>query len=164
MELWRFSVIWMSDPCSFTSRCQVLDTEEVAVRHESHQDNQRASADLICLTLTWVLLAVPDLKREERWMNISASSSLLYQIIILENGSDTSHYETQDVIWCTAELWSNTGIHSDCQFCQWQTWHFNTGVTKNCSFFLVQDECKGEKGQSCQIHTLSHTGGAGWTC
>lgn len=57
----------------------------------------RASADLTCLVVTWVLLTVPDWvgKKGER---IFVLQFLSYVIAVLEEGSDTSHYETRDVI------------------------------------------------------------------
>lgn len=85
----------MNDACSFASDWQGLDTELAAARHENHQGNQRAAADLICLVFTWVLLTVPDFKergesqKKGEW--IFLLPSLSNRIFVLKNASDTSH-------------------------------------------------------------------------
>lgn len=153
--------VWMNDPCSFTSCCQVLDAERVTVRHESHQSNQRDPSELMCLVFTWLWLTMPDLKRgreEEKKKDerIFLLLALSYRIIVLNDGSDKSHYETKDVIRCAAEMWSNAGIYSDCQFFQWQSWHFNRGF-KNFQLLGHRTSVRWKmSGLSNVAHTSSH--------
>lgn len=63
------------------------------------------------------------------------------------------------------KMWFDVRLSSDqmqefiriFQFYKWQIWHFNrfSWTAAFCFFFLVQDEWKGEKGQTCQSWTLS---------
>lgn len=140
----------MNDPCSFTSCCQVLDAEEMAVRHESHQGNQRDFrwSDPPRIHLAVINLAWYD-GREKRWTYVSASGFLTQDYCILERLRHISLWNTRcDLVRCWAVSKSPIFMIMISAFQKgfWELQLFGAGE---------QDECKGEKVQTCRIHTLS---------
>lgn len=115
----------------------------------------------IQIVLTWPWLTIPDLEGKNRWMNISASSShtgLLYSRMALP------HLITKHKMWFGALL----SCDQTQEFFEIANFaNHRPGILIGfwgAAAFWMRDECEGEKGQTCQIHTNGHKGEVEGTC
>lgn len=102
---WRrvgFPLIWMDDPCSFTSCCQVLDSSSQPWI-PSGQSKDFGWSDLPRIHLDVINRAW--FEKRERWMNISASSSLILDYCTREWSWHISLWNTRcDLVRCWAVI------------------------------------------------------------
>lgn len=136
-------------PAIFTSCCRVIDTEEVAFRHESHQSDQKASADLPHKPTSIINQA-----------RLKKTSCLLMQDrCTQERLWHISLWNTRcNLVRCGAAIKCRNPFES-ASFASDKS-SISIGFSRTAAFFFSTSR-KGEKGQTCQTHTHWHKEGAG---
>lgn len=144
---WRrvgFPLIWMDDPCSFTSCCQVLDSSSQPWI-PSGQSKDFGWSDLLCVHLGVINRAWFE-KREkvnEYFCFQLSHTGLLYSRMAL------THLIRKHKMWFGALLGCDQTKESIQmgQFHQWHTWHFNGCVeeVKKIFFFWCNTTVKEKK-------------------